>query len=257
VVGGGPAGMEAARVASLRGHSVTLMERGDRLGGQLVPGAAPPHKEAIDLLIDYFAAQISKAGVAVELGLEATLDSIAAWRPDAIVWAAGAAPVAPEIPGVEPPRTVFAVDVLAGEADVGDSVIIVGGDGTGCETANLLADRVRQVTVIEILPQVLAKEGTIIQMRLFDDLARKKVELLTGISYEGAGSHGPIIRTSSGDLRELKADTYVMAAGARPNCDIVAGLKERYDSVYVIGDAVEPRRIKDAIAEGFETGRLI
>ncbi len=257
VVGGGPAGMEAARVARLRGHDVTLMEKEGQLGGQLLAGGTPPHKEGIELLVDYLATQVDKAGVSVQLNKQATLDNIAGANPETIVWAAGTSPVSVEIPGVDPSRAVYAVDVLSGKANVGETVVVVGGDGTGCETANLLSEQGKSVTVIEILPQVLAKEGTIVQMALLDELAGKNVELLTGISYEGAGSEGPIVKTQSGESRELKADTYVLAVGARPNIELVPALKDRYHDVFVIGDAAEPRRIKDAMAEGFETGRSL
>jgi len=97
----------------------------------------------------------------------------------------------------------------------------------------------------------------VIKERLFDDLARKKVEMLIGVKYEGFDSDGPIVRTEAGELRNLRADTYVMAVGARSNSEPVSALKERFGNVYVIGDSLEPRRIRDAIAEGFEAGQSI
>jgi 2,4-dienoyl-CoA reductase-like NADH-dependent reductase (Old Yellow Enzyme family)/thioredoxin reductase len=257
VVGGGPAGMEAARVSSLRGHDVTLMEKEAQLGGQLIPGSAPPHKEAISLLAEYFATQLNKVGVKLELGREATLDNITSAQPDVVVWAAGTTPIMPDIPGVDSSKVVFAADVLIGRVSAGDNVVIIGGDGTGCETAGFLADQGKRVTVVDILPQLMSNEGTIVQMRLFDELARKKVELLTGITYEGSSPEGPVIRTTAGESRTLKADTYVLAAGARSNTELVPSLKAKFKDVYVIGDALEPRRIYDAISEGFETGRSI
>jgi 2,4-dienoyl-CoA reductase-like NADH-dependent reductase (Old Yellow Enzyme family)/thioredoxin reductase len=257
VVGGGPAGMEAARVAKSRGHSVTLIEKANQLGGQLIPGAAPPHKEAISLLVDYFDNQLNKLGVKVELGKEATAKNIDALNPDALIWAAGAKQIAPKIPSLDPAKTVFADDVLSGRASVGEKVIIIGGDGTGCETANFLADQRKKVIIIEILPQVLSKEGTIIQMRLLDELGRKNVEILTGITYEGSSPQGPRIKTAEGKIKILKADTYVLATGAKSNSELVPALKKKFKNVQVIGDAVQPRRIRDAIVEGFQTGRQV
>jgi 2,4-dienoyl-CoA reductase-like NADH-dependent reductase (Old Yellow Enzyme family)/thioredoxin reductase len=254
IVGGGPAGMEAARVAKLRNHDVTLIEKDVRLGGQLIPGAMPPHKEAISLLIDYYTAQLTKSGVNMQLGKESTSDDIIALNPDEVVWAAGSIQTAPDIPYLNWAETVYALDVLAGRAPVGETVIIIGGDGTGCETANFLSDQGKKVIIIEILPQVLSKEGTIIQMRLLDELARKKVEILTGITYEGSSPGGLIIRTTDGETRTLQADTYVLAAGSRSNSDQLSALKDRFEDIHVIGDAFEPRRIRDAIVEGFETG---
>ena len=257
VVGGGPAGMETARVARLRNHDVTLIEKNVRLGGQLIPGAVPPHKETISLLVDYYITQLTKLGVNIQLGKEATLDDIVALNPDEVIWAAGAMQTAPETPDLNWVTPVYALDVLTGKAIPGESVIIIGGDGTGCETANFLADQGKKVTILEILPQVLSKEGTIVQMRLLDELARKNVEMLTGITYEGSSPEGLIIKTADGERRTLKADTYVLATGSRSNSDLIPALREKFENVHVIGDAVEPRRIRDAIIEGFEIGNLV
>jgi len=257
VVGGGPAGMEAARVARLRNHDVTLIEKNVRLGGQLIPGAVPPHKETISLLIDYYINQLTKLGVSIQLGNEATLDNIVALNPDAVIWAAGAAQTTPETPDLNWAKPVYALDVLTGRAMAGESVIIMGGDGTGCETANFLADQGKKVTILEILPQVLSKEGTIIQIRLLDELARKHVEMLTGITYQKSVSESLKIKTAEGETKTLKADTYVLATGARSNSDLVTELSGKFENLHVIGDAQEPRRIRDAIAEGFEIGNMV
>ncbi len=257
VVGGGPAGMEAARVARLRGHDVTLMEKSPRLGGQLIPAAAPPHKEAISVLADYFVTQLSKLGVRVELGKEATLGNIAAAKPESVVWAAGTTQIIPDIPGLDRAKFVSALDVLTGKPVVGNTVVIIGAEIVGCETANFLADQGKKVTVVRRGPQVLTKAGVIVQMRLLDELGRKGVELLTGVKYESFGRDGLTIRTEAGELRNLVADTYVLATGARSNSDLVPALKERFNNVYVIGDSLEPRLIRDAVVEGFETGRRL
>jgi 2,4-dienoyl-CoA reductase-like NADH-dependent reductase (Old Yellow Enzyme family)/thioredoxin reductase len=257
VVGGGPAGMEAARVSKARGHNVTLIEKATQLGGQLIAGAAPPHKEAISLLVDYFNDQLNKLDVKVELGKEATAENISKMNPEVLIWAAGAKQIAPKISGLDRTKTVSAIDVLSDRATVGDNVVIIGGDGTGCETANFLADQRKKVTIIEILPQVLSKEGTIIQMRLLDELGRKNVEILTGITYEGSSPDGPRIKTAEGEIRTLKADTYVLATGAKSNSELIPTLKNKFKNVHIIGDAVQPRRIRDAIVEGFNLGHQI
>jgi pyruvate/2-oxoglutarate dehydrogenase complex dihydrolipoamide dehydrogenase (E3) component len=257
VVGGGPAGMEAARVTRLRGHDVTLVEKDTQLGGQLLPAAAPPCKEAISLLTDYYASQLEKLGVKVMLGREATPGSIAEAQADAVIWAPGALAVKPDVPGLDGAGVVRASDVLTGKAAVGDSVVVIGAELVGCETANYLADQGRKVTVVRRGQQVLAKAELLTQIRLLDDLGRKGVGLLTGVKYEGFDGTALKIRTDTGQVRKLVADTYVLAAGARSNTDRVLGLKQTFDDVRVIGDAVEPRRIRNAIAEGFEAGRTV
>ena len=257
IVGGGPAGMEAARVASLRGHDVTLIEKDAQLGGLLRAAAVPPHKEAISLLIEYFETQMNKLGVKVELGKEATMAGIAAVRPDVVIWAAGTTPLILDIPGINRSKVVSAVDVLSGRAAVGNTVTIIGAEGIGCETANFLANRGGKITIVEVKERPLTKEGPIITTRLLEDLAREKVEVLTGVKYEGSDRNGPIVKTEAGEFRTLYADTYVMAVGARSNFGLVSALKEEFKNVYVIGDSTEPRRIHDAITEGFEVGRRI
>jgi len=254
VVGGGPAGMEAARVARLRGHDVTLMERDVQLGGQLIPAAIPPRKQGVSLLMDYLSTQLSKLNVNVELGKEATLKTVGDAAPDAVIWAAGATPVIPDIDGIDGADVVLAADVLAGKVQVGDNVVIIGAELVGCETANVLAEMDKKVTVVRRGPQVLAKVGYATQMPLLDDLSRKGVELLTGVKYEGFGPGGLAITTDAGERRVLKADTYILAAGATSNAELVAALRERFGDVRVIGDAHEPRRIIDAMSEGFEAG---
>ena len=257
VVGGGPAGMEAARVSKLRNHDVTLMETNVQLGGQLIPGAVPPHKEAISLLAEYYITQLAKLGVTIHLGKEATLDNIFALNPDEVIWAAGAVQTAPDTAELDRVKPVSALDVLTGRVMAGETVVIVGGDGTGCETANFLADQGKKVTILEILPQVLSKEGTIVQMRLLDELARKNVEILAGITYEGSSPEGTVIKTADGEKRKLQADTWVLATGSRSKSDLIPALRARFENVHVIGDALEPRRILDAVKEGFEIGNRV
>jgi 2,4-dienoyl-CoA reductase-like NADH-dependent reductase (Old Yellow Enzyme family)/thioredoxin reductase len=254
VVGGGPAGMEAARVARLRGHDVTLMEKDVQLGGQLIPAAMPPHKEGISLLTDYLSAQMAKLNVRVESGREATVDTIGNAGPGAVIWAAGVIPVEPEIEGMGGENVVAASEVLTGVASVGDTVVVIGAELIGCETASFLAQKGKQVTVVRRGPQVMAKVSFITQTQVLDDLARHGVELLAGVEYVGFSPEGLTIRTAAGETRTLAADTFVLATGARPNSDALPFVRERYGDVQAIGDALEPRRIIDAMREGFEAG---
>ncbi len=257
VVGGGPAGMEAARVARLRGHDVTLIERDSHLGGQLRAAAAAPRKESLSLLIDYFQSQLAKLGVRVELGREATLAELVTAQPEEVVWAAGAAPSVPDIPGIDRAKVVFATDVLTGKSFAGDTVVIIGAETVGCETANFLADKGVKVTLVCRKPQALTKVGPIVQMELLEDLAGKGVQIITSAKYEGFNRDGLTIRTEAGELRNLGADTYVLAAGAQPISKLIPALRKKFRHVHAIGDCLEPRRISDAITDGFEIGRSL
>jgi pyruvate/2-oxoglutarate dehydrogenase complex dihydrolipoamide dehydrogenase (E3) component len=249
--------MEAARVARLRGHNVTLIERGAMLGGQLIPAAVPPHKEAIALLADYLETQLIKTGVKVKLGMEATPDSLTEENPEVIVCATGAVSLKPKIPGIEKVNVLMASDVLSGKATVRDSVVIIGAEIVGCETANYLAEQGKKVTLVRRGPQVLASATLLTQIRLLDDLTNKGVEMLTSVQYEGFTDQGLSIKTETGEVRNLKADNYILAAGARIDTELIDNLKERFKDVYVIGDAVEPRKILPAMAEGFNTAMAL
>ena len=151
VVGGGPGGMEAARVAALRGHDVVLWEKENALGGNLLPASAPDFKKDYRRLKDYFIRQVKKVGVTVELGKKATPELIRAMHPDCVFIASGGIPIVPKIPGVDQPKVVTAIDVLLGRRETGELVVVIGGGTVGSETALYLAQKGKLVTIVEIL----------------------------------------------------------------------------------------------------------
>ena len=257
VVGGGPAGMEAARVAALRGHQVTLWEKGSRLGGQLIPAAIPPHKDRIAPLYKYLEKQIQKLGVSVQTGKEATAAAVAEFKPDAMVVAVGVKPFVPDIPGLDKIKFVQAEDVLEGRAKVGSRVAIIGGELVGCETAEFLADRGKQVTVMRRGAEMAAGVGPTTRDFLLSRLLDKGATLLRGVRYDSVDSSGINITTRDGEQRTIEADTVVLAAGSVPDTALCEALKGKVAEVYCIGDCVEPRTIRDAISEGFYTGQKI
>ncbi|GAJ13208.1 unnamed protein product, partial [marine sediment metagenome] len=154
VIGGGPAGMEAARVAALRGHRVTLFEKKDKLGGQLLYAAIPPYKDEWNTLIDYLTVQMRKLDVEVRLNEEATARVVEEGKPDAVIVATGAVPIIPDIPGIDGKNVATAIDVLIWNKEMGQSVVIIGGGLIGCETAEFLSQKGKQVAIVEMLPCV-------------------------------------------------------------------------------------------------------
>ena len=159
VIGGGPAGLEAARVAALRGHEVTLYEKGQRLGGQWLLAAAPPHKQEFMELTNYQTRQLSRLGVTVKLGKEVSTTLVEELKPDVVIVATGAVPLELPIPGIELGKVVTAWDTLQGNSRAGSSVMVVGGGNVGLETAHFLAEQGKKVTVIEMLRRVGADMG--------------------------------------------------------------------------------------------------
>ncbi len=257
VVGGGPAGMEVARVAALRGHQVALWEKEPRLGGQLVQAVIPPHKDRIAPLAKYLETQLQKLGVKVQLGKEATATAVAEFKPDAVVVATGIKPFLPDIPGLDKARVVQAGDVLEGKAKAGDRVAIIGGELVGCETAEFLADQGKQVTVMRRGSEMATSVGPSNRAFFLSRLLDKGVTLLREVRYDSISAEGVIITTRDGEERTIEADTVVLAAGSAPDTALYDAIKDKVSEVHHIGDCVEPRTILDAISEGFRTGQKI
>lgn len=251
VIGGGPGGMEAARVAALRGHQVTLYEKQDRLGGQLNLAVLPPHKKEIAPYIEYLEGQLRKLGVTVKLGLEVAPDLVQSARPDAVVVATGVTPLAPAIPGLK--GAVTAEQVLLGQAEVGGKVVIIGGELVGCETAEFLADKGKHVTVTRRGPRLATKMPLGVRLNLLNRLRAKGVTLLGGVQYEGV-ENGSLVVSKDGQKQAIEADTFVLAAGSRPNDSLLTQLRDRGFTAYAVGDCAAPRNIMEAVAEGFRAG---
>lgn len=257
VIGGGPAGMEAARVAALRGHEVTLYEKKNKLGGQLDLATIPPHKDNLQLLTPYLSNQLAKAGVKVELGRGVTADVIAQMKPDAVVLATGLTPSTPGIPGIQGDNVVTVEDVLMGKAQVGDKVIIIGGGMAGCETTEFLVAKGKKVTIIEELPEIVAKLFPAARNPLLNRLTAAGVDMLTSVKCTQVTERGLAIKDKEGHQRTIEADTIILASGSKPNQELQESLKGRVSEIHLAGDCVEPRDIMEAIHDGARVGHAL
>ena len=253
VIGGGPAGMEAALVATLRGHRVTLWEQQSRLGGQLVQAAAAPHKDRISALISYLELQLKKNKVDVQLAKKATASLAEEFGPDVVILATGVLPLVAEIPGLDEAGYAFAGDVLEDKVEVGERVVVIGGELVGCETAEYLADRGKNVTVTRRKPEMATNIGPTQRQFFLNRLAEKGIQLMPNISYKEVNPQGLVVITSDGAEKTIEADTFVLATGAKPNNSLLKELEGKMPRIYNVGDCVEPRKIRDAIDEGFKT----
>ena len=256
VVGGGPAGMEAARVCALRGHEVTLLEKSYALGGNLIPAAVPDFKIDYKLLLDYLITQIRKLGVKTQLGVEATPELIQKMNPDVVFIATGTTPITPEYPGIEREKVVTAVDVLLGKQGVGESVVIIGGGLIGCETALYLALMGKKVTVIA-RHAAMRDMWWINSKDLQEKLGAAKAKILTYTNVHEITDEGLVIVDEQGNKTTLEADTIVLAVRMEPNRELIEALPADVAELYTIGDCVEPRMVLSAIWEGFRTARLV
>ena len=250
VAGGGPGGLEAARVLALRGHRVVLYEQAATLGGQLRRAAIPPHKEEIRNLLDYLTSQIAQAKVQVHLGSEATISTLAQERPDAVIVATGALPLLPVIPGWDPARTFTAGDALEGRP-MGERLIILGGGMVGCETAEHLASLGKKVCIVEKLPEIASGVEGHTRGLLLQRLRDLRVEVHASSEVVEARSGTVTLRNSGGGLIELEADGIVAALGAGANRSLEDAAREFPGQWFRIGDAQEAREIAAAVREGY------
>jgi len=258
IVGGGPAGMEAARVAAKRGHKVTLFEKNDRLGGQLIYAVLPPHKGEWKSTIDYLTTQVQKMKITIRLGEEATPRKIKETIPDALVVATGAEYVLSDIPGINGANVVTPIQVLTGERKVGRNVVIVGGGSIGCETAEFLSEHDKQILILEMLPTIAGDLGTYNRWLMIERLIENDVRVETNVKVEEITDKGVwAVRPFSAHDEFFEADTVVVATGNRSVGSLVTAMKTKVPELHIIGDAVSPRKVKEAIEEGFLTALKI
>lgn len=274
IVGGGPGGMEAARIAALRGHEVTLYEKRDELGGELLLAVIPPGKREIERKIKYLSYEIRRLGVNVNLGIEVTPELVGKAKPDVVILATGSTPSIPQLTGIKRDNVSFVKDVLTGKAKIGEKVVIIGGGGIGAEVAYYLAEKGKRVTIVRrTTPEELEKDTgrgspTRLQKEYLPDLwgvatdlprryrmillkrlGELGVKAIFGAQTKEITEKGVILRGIDGE-RKIEADTVVVVGSYKPNRELYLKLFGRVPELYTIGDCVEPRRILDAIGEG-------
>ncbi len=261
VVGGGPAGLEAARVAAERGHSVSLFEKSESLGGQLNKAAKAPLRVDLADCVRYYSGEMARLKVDVHLGSEASADSVLEAAPDAVVIATGSSPaLPPDVPGLESARVHEVREVYDGLEELGERVLVLAGEGhqQALSTAELLADAGRDVEVVS--PQRFCgheiERNTVVM--LYPRLLSKGVRL-TPMSWVRRvdGRSVTLVQIYSGGERTVEVDDIVVAAGGRANDGLAADLLGRVPEVHLIGDALAPRRLLYATQDGCRVGRSL
>lgn len=255
VIGGGPAGMEAARVARVRGHKVSLYEKDSVLGGQLRAAGRLPFKKELGELIAWQSGQLKKTGVEVILNRPATAKIVRSTRPDAVIFAAGAYPVVPPIPGVDGEKVIGVMEFHMNEEIVsGSEIAVVGGGLAGCEAALGLAMSGKKVTLLEALTDVALDINIVNRMSLLRFLAEQEVNVLTGHTVQEIKEDVLMAKDSEGKEISIHADHIIIAVGMRSNNELVKQLEGISEELYVIGDSVNPDKVGDAIHSGFVAG---
>jgi 2-enoate reductase len=260
IVGGGVAGMEAARVTSIRGHEVVLYEKDKALGGHLIEASVPEFKAPVKKLLNWYINQLKNLNVKVVLGTEASEATINRESPDVVIIATGSIPMIPDLPGVDNANMVTCIDLILGKIEAGNSVVIIGGGLIGCELALWLAKAGKKVTIVEQLPELMAGGIPVPRMNqemLEDLLNMKKVDILTGTSVQEITEEGVIVSSEDFNNRLIYADTIVLATGLKSNDELYQKLAGKVANLYVLGDCKGPRNIMGAIWDAYEVGRSV
>jgi len=285
VVGGGAAGMSAALSAAECGHTVTLYEKGDSLGGQLHLAGSPPGREEFRELAGDLAGQVAVAGIPVKYHQHVDEALIKAEAPDAVILTTGATPLSPSIPGADLPHVVQAWDVLSGKVHTGKRVVIIGGGAVGVETALFLAEKgtlsgdalkfllvnqaedptvlfelatkgTKQVVLIEMIDAIGKDIGLTTRWTMMQDMARMGVTLQKGTKALEITTDGVRVERD-GKESEISCDTVVLAAGSKPCNPLQAVLEQKGIPCRVVGDANKIGLAFDAIHQGFAAGKNV
>ena len=254
VLGGGPAGLEAARVAALRGHDVTLFEKTTSLGGQLNIACVPPRKEEMRRAAQDLIRAVCNAGVHLCMGQTRTAEQLQEAGFEAVINAVGAHSAAPRIPGIDGVNVADAWKVLAGEQQVYGTVAVIGGGMVGCETAEYLAARGCKVSVIEMMDKIAAGESTTILPTLLENYKTYGVEQYPSHKVKEFRMDAVVCENKDGAEVTIPCDHIVLAMGARSNEFDAAALEAANIPVYAIGDAAgKAADISNAIRTGYDT----
>ena len=254
VLGGGPAGLEAARVAALRGHDVTLFEKTTSLGGQLNIACVPPRKEEMRRAAQDLIHAVCNAGVHLCMGQTRTAEQLKDAGFEAVINAVGAHSAAPRIPGIDSVNVADAWKILAGEQQVYGTVAVIGGGMVGCETAEYLAARGCKVSVIEMMDKIAAGESVTILPTLLENYKTYGVEQYPSHKVKEFRMDAVVCENKDGAEVTIPCDHIVLAMGARSNVFDAAALEAAGIPVYAVGDAAgKAADISNAIRTGYDT----
>ncbi|WP_246798124.1 NAD(P)/FAD-dependent oxidoreductase [Alkalibacter rhizosphaerae] len=261
IVGGGPAGLEAARRAAGQGHQVVLFEKDQELGGVLSIAAAGPLKTDVKKYLDWTRNTMKDPkNIQVRLGEEATREKVLAENPDVVIVAVGSEPIVPELPGIHGENVMWAGDVDLGVAKTGDRVIIAGAGLTGCETAYTLAKEGKKVQIIDRMPMKNLYNGVpgLSIGTLMGYLQEEGVELLYETALEEVNSDGAVVRSKDGTITTMPCDSVVLSLGVKPKREVMDQFVKTAEDVRFIGDCNNKSgTILQATYEGFMAAMMI
>ncbi len=287
VIGSGPAGLEAARVAAIRGHDVHIFEKNDYIGGLLNIICIPPGRSEFRLMIDNYKYWIQKHGITMHYNQEVTIDTVKEVNPDFIVYAAGAIEIKPPIPGIDRENVYWANDVFSGDAPVGKNNVVIGGGATGIELAiylakfgsltleafdfltfykaldtdialNMLQRGRNKVTILEQLPKLGAALGRTTKWVLLDKCDAIGITKLTSVKVTEIGENYVNYTNATGNEQQINDVDYIYyATGIKPNDILAAEIKQLGFEAKKVGDSRKPTDVMDAVGIGYKVGNSI
>jgi NADPH-dependent 2,4-dienoyl-CoA reductase/sulfur reductase-like enzyme len=253
IIGGGPAGMEAARVAAWEGHKVTLFEKDDHLGGTMRTIATAAFKVNIRKLADWYDVQLKKLGVDIRLNTEVTGDEEILKTCDQIFVGCGAKPIIPHIPGIDGANVITMIDGHKDASRIkGENIVVCGGGASAVDGALEMAEEMgKKVTIVEMLPEIGKDIFFINKITVMNKIAADGIVLMPNTKVVSIDEKGVNAETADGQIH-IDADTVIAAFGMRPDTTLADKIKEKYHTkTRVIGDTMKLGKIGEAVREGF------
>lgn len=252
VIGAGPGGCQAAIAAAQAGHDVEIWEKNDYLGGNFYNACMPPFKRDGIKVLDYYRTMIEISDIRIKYCKEATEEEILKYNADKVIYAAGATPIKPSsIKGIDKSNVTTAVDVLLNRALLGEEVVIIGGGLVGCETAIMLANKGKKVTIIEMAQKILPEPIFIQNLMMLNQLLQNSNISTKPSSKLISINDGSITVENNGKNEEIKCDNVILAMGFAPNNGIYNSLKDKIDIINV-GDSIRARKVLNAVHEAYD-----
>jgi NADPH-dependent 2,4-dienoyl-CoA reductase/sulfur reductase-like enzyme len=253
VIGGGIAGLEAARIAALKGYQVTLMEKNNQLGGHLIEAAVPDFKDGVKKLLHWAIRQVSKRDIKVRLNTEATPELVTQLKPDALIIAVGSDYTLACIKGSNKPNLVTASDLLLGRREAGKKIVVLGGGLVGCETALYIAECfLKPVVIVEMLDKILGGVNFTVKLSLEERLKNAGVDIHTSWQAREITGEYLVCHDGQGQRHELETETVVLATGLVERTVLVEMFKGLASETYIIGDCLKASNISHAIGSAWE-----
>ncbi len=261
IIGGGVAGLEAARVLAKRGHHVKIIEKEKKLGGQINIASVPPFKQELTKWVIYLANAVQKSGVEIELGMEVTVERVKKENPDTIIVATGAEPMIPDIKGIENEKVVTGFDLLSGKENAySGNILIIGGGMVGAEIADTIFANARgkvSVTIVEMLDDIAPGIPDINRIPLLNRLKANGTKIFTSSTVKEISANTVIIETEGREKELTNINKIILAMGAKAVNHLYEELQDLGKELYIIGDAKEPRNALHAIHEASILARKI